>query len=198
MFSVYHINIISSWFTLLSLWGKRNVVWFCDLLPLSSLFAVGSLNLQKVHDRCVENVSCYFAPRHLHFLFESCFVGSPSNCETDCSPERMTSCIFNGCDVEIKCFETFWNSRKMDPLPHWFHFSRTFNLKICSNTSANGRLSASACGNHLLEKNLGTETPNALVNPLILLLQMTCNYTWRTANYLSSPFPQLRLAQGVE
>ena len=80
------------------------MVWISDLYPLNSLFSVRSLNPRKVHDRCMRTASCYSEPCHLHFLFESCFVGSTSNYEMDCSPEYMTSCIFNGCDMEIKCF----------------------------------------------------------------------------------------------
>lgn len=83
------------------------MVWFSGLFPLNSLFSVRSLNPGRVHDRCMHTASCYSVPCHLHFLFESCFVGSPSNYETDCSPECMTSCIFNGCDMETSAFKPF-------------------------------------------------------------------------------------------
>lgn len=103
MCAAYHINFISSWFTLFSLWGRWNVAWFSDSFSLK-LSVVCQVNPRKGHDRCSCTGSCYSIPCHLRFPFESCFVGFTLNYEMDCSLECMTSFTFNGCDMEIKCF----------------------------------------------------------------------------------------------
>lgn len=166
------------------------MVLFSDLCPLT--LSLCSLSGHLIPGRCMRGVmctaSCYSVPCHLRFLFESCFVGPTSNYETDCSPECMTSCIFNGCDMEIKCFYP------SETVVRWIHYRtdsiscRTFNLKICSNMSVSGRLPASACGNHRLERNVWRVMQDALVN-LIILLYRTHNGSWRTQNHLFA-FPQ--------
>lgn len=56
--------------------------------------------------------------------------------------------------------------------------SKTFNLKICSNVSVNGRLPASSCGNHTFWgiKNVWTVIQDALVNLIILQLYTTYSH----------------------
>lgn len=81
----------------------------------------------------------------------------------------------------------------------WIHYhtdsvaSRSFNLKICSNMSVNGRLPISSCGNHFQEKkkNVWTAMQDAFANLIVLLLHMTYSGSWRTENS-PFPFPQLQ------
>ena len=116
-FSTEEINVksvlcISHWlyfiliytFLSLSFWGKWHMVWFSDLCPWNSLFSVRSLNPREVHDRCL-------CPLHV-ILYPVTFISSWNHVllillqiRKWIAPQSIWHhWIFNGCDMEIKCF----------------------------------------------------------------------------------------------